>query len=149
MTNTPKDFWRYVDKQGKCACWEWLGHKGIKGYGIFCFGGKKIRAHRYIYQLIYGKTDLYICHTCDNTSCVNPEHLFAGTAADNIKDCVSKGRHRSHKRRKLTNLQVRYMLAIWEAFPGKYSQKEWAEQYNMSQSTIWNMIHRKTYKDIE
>lgn len=79
------------------GCVEWIGSVAGKGYGCFCYKGEKIRAHRISYiwanSLKEIPKGLFVCHTCDNPSCVNPEHLWLGTNSDNMKDCVAKGRH--------------------------------------------------------
>lgn len=59
------------------------------------YNGKTIRAHRFAWFLKTGKLipdNIMACHKCDNPSCVNPDHLFLGTAKDNVNDMLSKGR---------------------------------------------------------
>ena len=79
-------------------CWEWQGTKNQKGYGRVCFriNGKerKVAAHRLSYALTHNLDPghLMVCHACDNPSCINPNHLFLGTAKDNYWDSKSKGR---------------------------------------------------------
>ena len=78
------------------GCWEWTGAKIETGYGVFWYQGRSVNAHRWIYEYVHNKQisqDVYICHHCDNTSCVNPSHLFEGTPQDNMSDKVNKGRH--------------------------------------------------------
>ena len=74
-------------------CLIWQGYKDIRGRGTTRYNGKNVLVHRLIFELINGKTNLFACHKCDITSCFEPSHLFAGTNSENMKDCVSKGRH--------------------------------------------------------
>lgn len=75
------------------GCWYWLGTVIPMGYGYFCMNGKQQYAHRVSYQLYHGEIgSLHVLHKCDNTMCVNPDHLFLGTAQDNVKDKMNKGR---------------------------------------------------------
>ena len=98
--NTIEDFWKKVDVKGPDECWKWTASK-FRGayewdrYGAWSFEGKTHRAHRWIYEQHHNKTlpkNIFVCHTCDNTSCVNPNHLFEGTVLDNVKDSIQKNR---------------------------------------------------------
>jgi hypothetical protein len=73
-------------------CIVWIGHKDAHGYGQIRMGGKWKKAHRVNYELHKGAIPigLVIMHKCDNTSCINIEHLSAGTQTENIMDMHSK-----------------------------------------------------------
>ena len=88
-----KRFWSKVKKTD--GCWLWTGHLDYQGYGDFTIGRKqRYRAHRYS-VILDGRdpTGKYVCHHCDNPSCVRPDHLFIGTPLDNMQDKMKKGRH--------------------------------------------------------
>lgn len=86
-------FLRKVDaSSGKC--WRWTGTPDKDGYGRMKLSGHMERAHRVAHELFVGPVppNRLVCHSCDVPSCVNPDHLFVGTALDNSRDCVRKGR---------------------------------------------------------
>lgn len=96
ITVNAERFWAKVEKTP--LCWIWLGARTSKGYGNIGWGPRgavhNTSAHRFSYQLNVGVVpdNLYVLHRCDNRACVRPDHLFLGTARDNILDCFHKGR---------------------------------------------------------
>ena len=78
-------------------CIEWPGATNAKGYGIRKVGGRKGKVwlvHRLAWAIRYGDPgEMKVLHCCDNPPCMNTDHLFLGTVADNNRDCWEKGRH--------------------------------------------------------
>ena len=114
-------FWSKVDKSaGDDGCWLWTGRLEREGYGAWMYGyegrQKNVRCHRFAYEQTVGPLGvLFACHKCDNRACVNPAHVFPGTAKDNAVDCADKARKpcgsESNPERKLSDDDVRAIRA--------------------------------------
>lgn len=135
--------WDKVDVGGPGECWLWTGAKNKDGYGSVGMGnGKTELAHRAVWLELVGSIPAgkYVLHTCDNPSCVRPDHLWLGTQADNVADCARKGRRNQSRIRKLTPNQ---RLAIAMAYAnGNITQDKLASLYGVSQATISYIVRR-------
>ncbi len=154
---TPQDrFWAKVSKEGPVPthcpdigpCWLWTGAKDSRGYGKVGIGGgkKTVPAHRLLWEWEHGpiQAGLFLLHRCDNPSCVRPDHLLPGNAADNIRDCVVKGRKNPHT--KLTADQVR---EIRRRCAAGESQCSVARLFSLCQPTVHGIVHRKLWAHID
>lgn len=138
------------------GCWAWGGNRVKSGYGRVDFGGRKYILHRIIYKLCVGElaTRVQACHKCDNPICCNPSHLFAGTASDNQRDSVAKGRNRTprlngsaHPGAKITEDDVREIRR--RAAEGPLgTKKALAEEYGVSQACISEIVNGKKWGHI-
>jgi hypothetical protein len=148
-TNAIEDFWEKVDKNSSTTgCWEWQGAKDKDGYGN---SFHKSKPHRWIFQYINGPitSQQFVCHHCDNPSCVNPDHLWLGTLQDNHRDMMIKGRHGygrspgiSNPAAKLTEQQV---LEIRDLYKAGMSRNKLAKKYNMHWTSIHDIVFRNTW----
>ncbi len=158
-------FWTKVDRSaGPEACWPWRGYIRTDGYGQFALTHRRpARAHRISWELAHGeiKNGLWVLHRCDNPPCVNPDHLFLGTHADNEADKVNKGRQArgpsngmvlhpdrrprgsKHGRAKLTDEQVLEIRESWER--RSCTQSALAAKFGVSISTISLIIKRRRW----
>ena len=135
------------------GCWEWIGYRNPQGYGIHKFFGKAWSTHRLSYHLFISPFDklLDVCHSCDNTSCVNPFHLFLGTAYDNIHDMIKKGRQSSvvgekNPRATLTETKV---LQLRRCYKEGQSLKEISQRFDVNYYTLNNIVNGWSWKHLK
>lgn len=128
-------------------CWEWSGSNDEDGYGRIKIKGTMMYVHRVFYQLFVGRLrNLEIAmHRCDNPPCCNPNHLSRGNHADNIADCISKGRNAigaASGHAKLTDAKVAELRDEYRSGKSGYRI---AIEMGMSTSTMQNVLFGRTW----
>lgn len=140
-------FWSKVHKTD--TCWVWIGSTDSRGYGLFWWDGKTTRATRYSWMLYSGRpipnSRVFVCHTCDHTYCVNPEHLFLGTHTDNMRDMVGKCRNRRNLKKLITERQAREIVVEYNS-GSTYTTL--SAKYNVSIASIRRIIDGKVYNGV-
>jgi len=134
------------------GCWIWTAAT-VKGYGMIKYQTQMHYAHRVSYELYKGliPTDLYVLHRCDVRGCVNPDHLFLGTHADNMADMMAKGRSARGVTRGngaqngMAKLTAEDALAIYNS---KARVKDLAVKYGVAPSNIYQIRAGSTWKSV-
>lgn len=161
-------FWAKVSKpDDPNDCWLWTAGKFNSGYGCFSINGVSRQSHRISYAIQHGEIPegLLVCHYCDVRGCVNPNHLWLGTCADNGADCTKKGRRalggmngahthpelvrrgEAHVRAKLNDEKVRAIRLLYSV--GTTPQESLAKQFGVSKSLIWAILAGKIWLHVE
>lgn len=158
-------FWDSVEKS--TGCWMWKSQVDRAGYGRFYLPQRSpgpvspkhyCLAHRVSWFLTYGDPGkLMVCHTCDVPGCVNPEHLFLGTNADNVADKVRKGRQpcgKSHgdgvrgEKHGLAVLTSAAVLEIRKLVAGGMSQADVARKFSVSPQSVCDILHGRRWQHV-
>lgn len=131
------------------GCWPWHGFTR-KGYGIFSFNGRPVLAHRHSYTIYVGDIPggLCVCHRCDSPRCVNPDHFWLGTNAENTADKVAKGRtaRQPGEINGMSKLTDAIVIAIRADIR---KQKDIASTYGVDQSLISLVKSRKIWSHVK
>lgn len=139
-----KDFYRWADEDEN-GCLVWQQYCNDKGYGIVYIPEiqtMQMKAHRVSWYLEAGhfpESGLHVAHKCDNTSCINPDHLFIATPKENVRDRISKGRTAGPRNRKLTDMQA---LRVRQS---PLSSRKMAANLGVSHSTILEIRRGNRY----
>lgn len=143
-------FHSMVMPEPNTGCWLWNGKIHNGGYGIMFTNGTSYLTHRLSYTIHKGKIQkgLFVCHTCDVRSCVNPDHLFLGSNEDNVADMVRKNRQAKGEHNSKTKLDehtVRQVMCLYSIGMGSTII---SKMFSMSQATIWQIMHGKIWNHI-
>lgn len=133
------------------GCWIWKGSKSRNGYGRFSLFAKEFYAHRASYEIHVGPipSGFIVLHSCDNPTCVNPDHLKAGTTQDNIEDKVGKLRHNFGERHYASKLNKKDVLRIRKDYSEGQTLSLIAKSYGVSTGAIWLIVKRRNWKQVE
>lgn len=131
------------------GCWLWTAFTARKGYGRIGSGKSVPLAHRVSWTLHRGPIPegMHVLHHCDTPSCVNPDHLFLGTDADNHRDSVAKGRRRTFRGEqcacaKLTERDVRFIRE------SHLTGKVLARQFNITKGHISSIRSGRAWRHL-
>lgn len=136
--NTTHTFFDKFIPEPMSGCWLWEGTVHRDGYGQIKIDGTLHRAHRLSYELHKGRVPptLGVLHKCDTRCCVNPDHLYVGSPADNVDDMVRRGRNRRGEAQSQAKLTERAVKAIRQS--GRPSA-ELARKYGVTRQCIRNV----------
>ena len=143
-------FWAHVVVHVD-GCWEWTG-PAHKGYGRLKFKQRQYMA-THVSLAIAGRPlreGEFALHRCDNPPCSRPDHLFAGTKADNARDRHGKERDARGRRTNtnvLTEAQVLEIRSLYAS--GGWSQTRLGEKFGVRHSTIGYIVRGETWQWLE
>jgi hypothetical protein len=134
-----------VSQASNTGCWIWNLSVVRNGYGQVQITRKKYIVHRLAFAAFNGEIPegMFVCHSCDNRRCCNPEHLFLGTNSDNMIDSIRKGRFRRQKlsiqsvrsifRRKAEGERVEHIASVFRTTV--------AQVYSILSGNSWKHVY--------
>lgn len=137
----------YVVHEG--GCWEWIRLKA-DGYGVITVQGKATKAHR-LSLILAGKqpkVGQLACHRCDNRACVNPDHLYWGSYADNNRDASERSRYAVGSARKNAKLGESEVLSIRAEHASGARIIDLARKYGVSAPSIRSVTSGRTWRHV-
>jgi hypothetical protein len=147
---------RYIIQIPFSDCHYWIGGLGRKnGYGTINVrekgnrdNRKQYKVHRLMYEFCKGPIgDKHVLHRCDNSQCVNPEHLFLGTHQDNMRDMALKGRTPFGSKNKDAKLKPEQVLEIRKLYAeGGHTTRSLGAKYGVNSKHIYNIVIGKKWK---
>jgi len=147
-------FYYYTTIPNENGCMEWTGARDRKGYGMLMVNHKHVLSHRLSYQLFKGEIPkgMCICHTCDNTKCVAPDHLWCGTQKENILDRLNKGRsaRQSGEKNAASTLTDSQAIEIKKLLnTTNMTQVDIAKKFNVEKKVVWRIKNNISWKHLE
>lgn len=134
------------------GCWEWNGRRDDKGYGQLDYAGTSLGAHRASYIVFKGAIDdgLFVCHSCDNPPCMNPEHLWLGTNKENLRDMASKNRGGIAKgeRNGFSKLDEESVRVIRRLRSEGKSLREIGSLFNVTEACVSQVARRVSWRHV-
>ena len=140
----------YAKTEKSNGCWKWLGAFDRDGYPLFWDGDiqKMKRGHQYSYELHHGERNgECVMHTCDNPSCVNPDHLVLGTNADNCADKVAKNRQAKGESQGHSKLTESDVINIRQRRNEAY--QDICAEFDIRPSTLYRIWNNESWKHIQ
>lgn len=144
------EFWHDSSK-----CWEWQKAKAGNGYGVISFFKRMQYVHRTAYRIFKGEipNGMMVCHKCDNPKCFNPDHLFLGTARENVRDMINKNRKKTAGSPGAKNPNARYsdetILAIRRDFESGILPRDMRSTYGISHAQLYRITRYKTRPNLK
>lgn len=138
-------------KNEATGCIEYTGPRLPRGYGKMYIGGYVSEyTHRLAYLLHIGEipSGMFVCHRCDNPSCINPSHLFLGTVFDNVRDRDAKGRSGPRLRGESAPTAKLNQVAIQKILARKTTVPALMREFGVSRTCIQQVRQRKTWRHI-
>lgn len=157
-------FWAKVERRGEDECWPWQKGLNTSKYGAFSlpvtnpYGSHMFAASRVAYAIANNGlvAGFMVCHTCDNTLCCNPKHLFLGTQLDNMRDMAKKGRNGqpNGERSPMSKLTAEQVVEIRRIYIRQdrrhdgFGQAALGRKYGVSQNAIGCVVNRKVWTHV-
>jgi len=140
-------------------CWNWTGTIGKDNYGQVRLSrihhGKRSSscASRFIYKVCYNEPDIkpqqFVCHTCDNPTCCNPNHLFLGSPQDNVDDMVTKKRHSYGEKNHMAKITTEMVWEVKKMLLDGHRMFEIANQLGLTYKTVQHIKWENCWKHLK